>query len=89
MHLPIIEEIVKNDNNVESNFYAIEEYLKEVIEHNKECFKIVSPDELTSNRLGGLIQYKDNVLEILNEVICQAWMQGYTCLLYTSPSPRD
>ena len=78
LHLPIIEEIVKNDNNVESNFYAIEEYLKEVIEHNKECFKIVSPDELTSNRLGGLVQYKDNVLEILNEVICQAWMQGYT-----------
>ena len=61
-----------------SSMNCVSHYLEEIIRCNRNCFKIFSPDELSSNRLGALLQYKDNVIEILNEMICQAWMQGYT-----------
>lgn len=69
---------LKTNENMECNLSGVRKYLEELICYNGDCFKIVSPDELTSNRFGELTKYKDNVLEVLNEALCQAWMQGYT-----------
>lgn len=59
------------------NVRIINEYLKQMIIQNKRCFRIISPDELKSNLLDELTLFDDNVMEILNENICQGWMQGY------------
>ncbi len=53
------------------------DYLRKMLELNGDCFRIMSPDELTSNKLGSLLSFQDNIMEILNENICQGWMQGY------------
>lgn len=71
------------------NIIILESYLSEIIKLNPDNFRIMSPDELQSNLLGSLKKVSiqtgkesndDNgrVLEILNENICQALMQGYT-----------
>jgi len=69
-----------------SNISILERYLSHVIQENLHHFMIVSPDELKSNLLGKLIedsnqlkmnQIGNRILEILNENICQGWMQGY------------
>lgn len=65
------------------NITVLKDYLSEVIRENTDTFRIVSPDELESNLLGTLspncfkTDSGNRVLEILNENICQAWMQGY------------
>ncbi|WP_270564214.1 phosphoketolase family protein [Clostridium beijerinckii] len=89
--LPDIDEFYLH--NVKSkgkypNVLILEKYLSSVIKLNPTSFRVMSPDELESNLLGelkkvsineGLETVSDNgrVLEILNENICQAWMQGY------------
>lgn len=60
------------------NVSILEKYLVNIIGLNRNTFRIVSPDELKSNLMGELVKYPDNVMEILNENICQGWMQGYT-----------
>lgn len=63
------------------NVYILKDYLKDLILLNNNSFRIVSPDELKSNLLDSLKSIdKSNVriMEILNENICQAWIQGYT-----------
>lgn len=73
------------------NITVLLDYFSEILQQNSGTFRIMSPDELESNLLGGLreittanysdkaIAGSDNsgVMEILNENICQAWMQGY------------
>ena len=70
------------------NICILEKYLARVIENNMQIFRIVSPDELTSNFLGALknvgevtkekiIGDNKRIIEVLNENICQALMQGY------------
>ena len=59
-----------------SNIRILSGYLQDLISHNPGIFRIVSPDELASNRLGELTS-NECVMEILNENICQGWMQGY------------
>ena len=72
-----------------ANVTALQNYLADVLRLNPQTFRVVSPDELQSNSLGELKTItvsgwsdseKENgrVMEILNENICQAWMQGYT-----------
>lgn len=75
-----IKQREKNDKY--SNILGISKFLKDLIKLNRERFIIVSPDELKSNFLGELKEYCDEinakcVWEVLNENICQAWMQGY------------
>ena len=68
-----------NSSYTYHNITILERYLLEVMSRNTNSFRIVSPDELESNLLGSLKVADNNnrVLEILNENICQAWMQGY------------
>ena len=70
-----------------ANIKILENYLLAVIVKNEDAFRIVSPDEMQSNSLGklnslchtdsGIINAGSRVMEVLNENICQAWMQGY------------
>ncbi len=71
------------------------DWLAEVIRRNPDNFRIVGPDEVTSNRLGGVFAATDRqftgllepgdehtaragrVLEVLNEQLCQGWLEGY------------
>ncbi|KAH8747732.1 XFP N-terminal domain-containing protein [Diaporthe sp. PMI_573] len=67
------------------------DFLKRVIELNPSTFRIFSPDELESNKLGAVLQdtsrnfqWDDEararggrVIEILSEHACQGFMQGY------------
>lgn len=88
LQLPAIKDFalpLGNEPHSFRNIIGIKSYLKEVILLNKERFIIVSPDELKSNLLGDLKNYENNakpdcIWEILNENICQAWMQGYTLI---------
>ena len=64
------------------NILGIKESLSDLIRLNKDRLIIVSPDELKSNLLGELRDLvKDSssncIWEVLNENICQSWMQGY------------
>jgi xylulose-5-phosphate/fructose-6-phosphate phosphoketolase len=71
-------------------------YLREVIRNNPHLFRIFSPDELQSNKLGAVLDIKPReyewpvpphnekvaaqggqVIEVLSEHDCQAWLQGY------------
>ncbi|KAJ3177855.1 hypothetical protein HDU85_005767 [Gaertneriomyces sp. JEL0708] len=67
------------------------QYLKAVVEANRQTFRIFSPDELSSNKLDAVLEKTDRsfqwdpftrgggqVLEVLSEHQCQGWMQGYT-----------
>lgn len=74
---PNIKKYMIDEGRSKSAGEVLETFFKDVIIGNFKSFRVISPDELTSNRLGQLIEYKENVLEILNENICQAWMQGY------------
>lgn len=76
------------DQKEYKNILILEKYLSEIMRLNPDNFRIMSPDELQSNLLGTLkkvpVQTKqevvdDNgrVLEVLNENVCQALMQGY------------
>lgn len=71
--------IHNNSNTYCRNMEQLDEYLTKVCSQNK-FIKIVSPDELNSNGFWKLKNSKiaqKNIMEILNENICQAWMQGY------------
>lgn len=64
------------------NILGIKECLKDLMQLNKDRLIIVSPDELKSNLLGELRELvqdsgNDCIFEVLNENICQSWMQGY------------
>lgn len=89
--LPNIEryEIKVLKGNTYRSITAVRQYLEDVIRLNHHKFRIVSPDELQSNMLASLktvncitkageVYSINAVMEILNENICQAWMQGYT-----------
>ncbi|WP_126548216.1 phosphoketolase family protein [Dictyobacter kobayashii] len=71
-------------------------YLRDVIRQNPQLFRIFSPDELQSNKLGAVLDVKPReyewpvpphnekvaaqggqVIEVLSEHDCQAWLQGY------------
>lgn len=66
------------------NICILNNYFSDVIRMNARSFRIFSPDELQSNRLGELTNVlceehiENRVIEILNENICQGFMQGYT-----------
>ena len=82
-----------------SNVSSMEQvalYLREVIHNNPHAFRIFSPDELQSNKLGAVLDVKPReyewpvpphnpkvaaqggqVIEVLSEHDCQAWLQGY------------
>lgn len=70
---------LKNDKV--RNIDGIKHYLVDLLNKNNEAFLVVSPDELKSNLFGELLSEKvlerHNIIEILNENICQALMQGY------------
>lgn len=89
--LPVIDDFChskKEGGSKYRNVLILEKYLSGVMKRNARTFRIVSPDELQSNLLdllktvpveGGPGPDGDNgrVMEILNENVCQAWMQGY------------
>ncbi len=85
LSLPDVEEYTKKGKiraDKLSSVKEIQDYLKEIIKRNSDRFIIVSPDELKSNYLGELKDYCEetdikSIWEVLNENICQAWMQGY------------
>ncbi|KAG6333272.1 hypothetical protein ID866_5814 [Astraeus odoratus] len=71
---------------------TIGELLKQVIVDNPKTFRIFSPDELESNKLGAVLEVtgrnmqwdvacrsqNGRVIEILSEHTCQGMLQGYT-----------
>lgn len=82
--LPTIQEVSFSKNDEVSPAKALAKYLSVVIEKDKfRSFRLFCPDELSSNRLESLLSVSpegDNtsrVMEILNEHICQGWLQGY------------
>ena len=77
LHYPNLEEYaLVNINRTFSNMRILLNYFKDFIYCNCGKFRIMSPDELASNRLGELAT-NNYSMEILNENICQGWMQGY------------
>lgn len=71
---------------------TIAQLLKQVIIDNPDTFRIFSPDELESNKLGAVLEItgrnmqwdvayrgqRGRVIEILSEHTCQGMLQGYT-----------
>ncbi|KAI5989622.1 XFP N-terminal domain-containing protein [Pisolithus orientalis] len=71
---------------------TVGEFLKRVIEDNPTRFRIFSPDELESNKLGAVLEVTGRdmqwdaasraqdgrVIEILSEHTCEGMLQGYT-----------
>lgn len=80
---PLVIPEEKRFNNEEKqckNIIGIKKCIKEIMQLNKDRLIIVSPDELESNLLGelkNLDSANDCIWEVLNENICQSWMQGY------------
>lgn len=81
----VADYLLINHHGSYRNVKILEAYLADVIRHNASVFRVFSPDELTSNLLGGLLQREGDVIpkngrvtEILNEHVCQGLMQGYT-----------
>lgn len=86
--LPEVSEFYLNKfDEMYSNVSILDKYLLKIIETNKRNFYVVSPDELLSNKMLTLYnEKKNNVIEVLNENICQAIMQGIivtgkTCIM--------
>ena len=90
LNIPEANQFSLSLDDMESKYSTITiltDYLLEIIQKNADIFRIMSPDELQSNLLGKLISICDvnsvnytsnsRVMEILNENICQAWLQGY------------
>ncbi|GER90595.1 putative phosphoketolase [Dictyobacter vulcani] len=105
LDLPSIQDMaVKEDRGMPArrggnNVSAMEQvalYLREVIRRNPQQFRIFSPDELQSNKLGAVLDVKPReyewpvpphnekvgakggqVIEVLSEHDCEAWLQGY------------
>lgn len=82
---PSLDSFMLKDKSICNNISILNKYIKAIISKNYGNFRIMSPDELASNGLGELL-FESNgeksfsnerVIEILNENICQAWMQGY------------
>ncbi|KAI6025181.1 XFP N-terminal domain-containing protein [Pisolithus microcarpus] len=59
---------------------TVGEFLKQVITDNPTRFRIFSPDELESNKLGAVLEVtgRDMQWDILSEHTCQGMLQGYT-----------
>lgn len=67
-------------------------FLDQVAQRNMQTFRIFSPDELESNKLGAVLEHSGRnfqwdqysraqggrVIEILSEHCCQGFLQGYT-----------
>ena len=69
-------------------------FLADVMRLNPDRFRIVGPDETTSNRLDATLEFgrmslspgpldehaspAGRVLEVLSEHLCQGWLEGYT-----------
>ncbi|KIJ44413.1 hypothetical protein M422DRAFT_228537 [Sphaerobolus stellatus SS14] len=82
---------VKKDGQ-DSCMERIGEFLHDVIEANPKTFRIWSPDELISNKLGAVLRERGRnmqwdplsrdpnarVIEMLSEHTCQGMLQGYT-----------
>lgn len=78
-------------NKMISSTKTLGEYLVHVIEKNPNRFRIFSPDELESNRLGDVLNVTTRnfqwdmdsahkggrVIEVLSEHQCQGFLQGY------------
>lgn len=89
LNLPDADDYLRKDTTGGyRNVAILENYFSDIIKKNPSSFRVVSPDELASNLLGGikkkeLMNKRNNqqrynqVTEILNENICQGLMQGY------------
>ena len=87
LNLPNINDFYINENEYK-NVTILSKYIAKTIEKNNN-FRIFSPDELVSNGFSKIFDVTKNnllnddkeidgkVIEILNENICQALMQGY------------
>ena len=75
LEFPDINKFYTN-SKVYPNIVILKNYLYSLIKYNPDRFLLVSPDELSSNKLGDLL-VNNNIVEVLNENICQAIMQGY------------
>ena len=81
----VADYLLVNHHGNYRNVKILEAYFDHIIRKNASVFRIFSPDELTSNLLGGIlqsegdvVQIRNGVTEILNEHVCQGLMQGYT-----------
>ncbi|EEH20258.2 hypothetical protein PABG_02517 [Paracoccidioides brasiliensis Pb03] len=76
----------------ESSMKAIAELIDQVFVDNPHSIRLFSPDELESNKLGGVLAHTGRnfqwdqfsnakggrVIEVLSEHLCQGFLQGYT-----------
>lgn len=92
LQLPSWEDYACEKAKHASSMQQTGDFLKQVGSDNPQSFRIFSPDELESNKLGAVLEdsgrnfYWDQysrakggrVIEILSEHTCQGFMQGYT-----------
>lgn len=84
--------VEKHEHEHASCMQEAGQYLDQVVQLNPKSFRIFSPDELESNKLGAVLSHSGRnfqwdqysraqggrVIEILSEHCCQGFMQGYT-----------
>lgn len=78
--LPKLEDFEVVTNKTCSSAKVFSSYCNSVLKNNVNDFIIISPDELTSNKYNALEGYSNNYFEILNENICQGFLQGVLAL---------
>ncbi len=92
---PFAVDVPEPGNGTVSATGTLGKWLAEVVRANPANFRIVGPDETSSNRLQAVFEATDRqftgdiragdehvaragrVLEVLNEQLCQGWLEGY------------
>lgn len=101
LQLPQWEELAVAEGHHNSSMQLAGQFLKQVCSQNPNTFRIFSPDELESNKLGAVLKDSGRnfqwdqssrvrggrIIEILSEHTCQGFMQGYTLTGKTAVFP--
>lgn len=92
LDLPAWEPFTAKKDEQASSMQLTGKFLDKVATQNPKSFRMFSPDELESNKLGAILDHSGRnfqwdeysrakggrVIEILSEHTCQGFMQGYT-----------
>lgn len=78
--LPNLNKYRYRKGDIKSNIDGVDQYLYDIVNQSIN-FRIISPDELQSNKFEMLVESSNSgnkkIIEVLNECICMGWQQGY------------